>query len=94
MEIQEIHETAKKKGITTTGKTKESLIREIQRSEGNFDCFGTAADYCDQKECCFRWICLNDARNIMQRQLYAPPAKSAPRFYNTKYLLAQMRFYK
>lgn len=30
------------------------LIMEIQRMEGNFPCFGTAVDYCDQWKCCFR----------------------------------------
>jgi hypothetical protein len=34
------------------------LIRRIQRAEGNFDCFGTAIDYCDQSQCCFREDCL------------------------------------
>jgi hypothetical protein len=48
---------AKQYGIKISGKTKSDLIREIQRNEGNFDCFGTAANSCDQMECCFRSIC-------------------------------------
>jgi hypothetical protein len=34
------------------------LIRQIQRAEGNFDCFGAAKDYCNQFQCCFREDCL------------------------------------
>ena len=29
------------------------LIKAIQSTEGNFDCFGTATDYCDQMNCPF-----------------------------------------
>jgi hypothetical protein len=49
---------AKKMGINSFGKTKTDLIREIQRSEGHFDCYGTAWDQCDQLECAFRASCL------------------------------------
>lgn len=38
------------------------LIRKIQRKEGNFGCFGTALNYCDQSQCCFREDCLNPLR--------------------------------
>jgi hypothetical protein len=59
MKMQEIRKMAKAHGIKCFGKTKADLIREIQRAEGNFDCFGTAQDYCDQWECCFRSLCVN-----------------------------------
>ncbi len=59
MKMQEIRKKAKALGINSFGKTKVQLIKEIQRAEGNFDCFGTAKDYCDQVECCFRELCLN-----------------------------------
>jgi len=60
MKINEVRKMANKHGIKSFGKTKTSLIREIQLEEGNFDCFGTAIDYCDQVTCCFRSICLSN----------------------------------
>jgi len=58
MKMQEIRLMAKKLGVNSFGKTKTELIREIQRKEGYFGCFGTAEDYCDQLECLFRSPCL------------------------------------
>ncbi len=58
MKMQEIRVKAKALGINSFGKKKAELIREIQRAEGNFDCFGTARGYCDQMDCCFRDLCL------------------------------------
>ncbi len=58
MKMQEIRALSKKYGINSFGKTKVELIREIQRAEGNFDCIGTAVDYCDQSSCSFRSLCL------------------------------------
>jgi len=34
------------------------LIRSIQRSEGNPDCFGKAENYCDRLDCAWRSYCL------------------------------------
>jgi hypothetical protein len=59
MKMKEIQTMGKKYGINSFGKTKVNLIREIQIAEGNFDCFGKAAGYCDQLTCCFRMICLD-----------------------------------
>jgi hypothetical protein len=59
MKIQEIRGKAKALALKNTfGLSKAELIRRIQKGEGNFDCFGTAKDYCDQFECCFREDCL------------------------------------
>jgi hypothetical protein len=59
MKMQEIRAKAKALGIKNTfGLKKEELIRRIQKAEGYFDCFGTAKDYCDQVQCCFRDDCL------------------------------------
>ncbi len=59
MKIQEIRAKAKALRLNNTfGLSKRELIRRIQRTEGNFDCFGTAKTYCDQFECCFREDCL------------------------------------
>jgi len=60
MKMNEIRTLAKSLGINSFGKSKVELIREIQRKQGNFDCFGTAMDYCDQLECIFRTSCLSD----------------------------------
>jgi hypothetical protein len=58
MKMQEIRLMAKRLGVNSFGKTKTELIREIQRKEGYFDCFGRAVDDCDQVECLFRSPCL------------------------------------
>ncbi len=58
MKMNEIRSLAKSLGIKSFGKSKIELIKEIQSKQGNFDCFGTATDYCDQLECLFREACL------------------------------------
>lgn len=60
MKMQEVRVIAKSLGINSFGKTKADLIREIQRAEGNFDCYGSAHGYCDQLECIFRSSCLEE----------------------------------
>lgn len=61
MKMQEVRVMAKRLGINSFGKRKADLIREIQRAEGNFDCFGSAQDHCDQTDCSFRPLCLEDS---------------------------------
>jgi hypothetical protein len=34
------------------------IIHKKQLREGNFDCFGKAADYCDQSQCKYKHWCL------------------------------------
>lgn len=58
MTVKELQKMAKRFGIKTAGLRKGELIRSIQSAEGNFDCFGTAIDYCDQVNCIFRGDCL------------------------------------
>lgn len=58
MNTKQIQEMASDRGIKIGRKKKVDLIREIQRAEGNFECFGTAGDYCDQFTCLFRDMCL------------------------------------
>ena len=70
--IQGMHAKPKQKSessVTTRNKgTKKQfidmtlLIRSIQRSEGNPDCFGRAEDYCDQLDCSWRPYCLGGAQ--------------------------------
>jgi hypothetical protein len=62
MNMNEIRVKAESLGLKTVGIKKPELIKSIQRAEGNFDCFGTAVDYCDQWECCFRSLCLNQGK--------------------------------
>ena len=58
MHMQEIREIAKVHGIKTAKLSKESVIKQIQRKEGNFDCFATAVDrQCDQTGCLWREDC-------------------------------------
>lgn len=59
--MQQVRLKARRLGINSFGKKKADLIREIQLAEGNFDCFGSARDHCDQKGCCFRTLCLGQA---------------------------------
>ena len=59
MRLTEIEKKARAAGIKDTWKySKKDLIKNIQRKEGNFDCFGTATTYCDQWICCWRQDCL------------------------------------
>jgi hypothetical protein len=59
MKMSEVRAKAKGLGLKTSRKSKANLIREIQRAEGNFDCFETADDFCDQLECSWRDGCLS-----------------------------------
>ena len=61
IKMQELRAMAKKHGINSFGKTKAALIREIQAAEGNFDCFGSAVEYCDQWGCRYRPLCFDEA---------------------------------
>jgi len=59
MKLAEIEKKARVVGIKDTWKySKKDLIKTIQRKEGNFDCFGTATNYCDQSACYWRGDCL------------------------------------
>jgi hypothetical protein len=59
MTIKTVRDIAKTKGIKTGNMKKENIIRAIQRSEGNFDCFGTASQgVCNQANCLWREDCL------------------------------------
>lgn len=59
MRMSDIEKKARNLGIKDSWKySKKELIKAIQKAEGNFDCFGTAAAYCDQWVCCWRSDCL------------------------------------
>jgi hypothetical protein len=59
MTVKELQKMAKELGIKATGLRKAEMIKAIQSAEGNFDCFGTATNYCDQLNCLFREDCLS-----------------------------------
>lgn len=58
MTVKELQKMAKVLGVKTVGLRKGELIKQIQKAEGNFDCFGSATAYCDQMNCLFREDCL------------------------------------
>lgn len=65
MLMQEVREVAKQHGIKTARISKQNLIKAIQRSEGNFDCFASAeAGECDQLGCSWREDCLTMAKKL------------------------------
>jgi hypothetical protein len=79
VKMQEIRILAKNLGVNSFGKTKAALIREIQRAEGNFDCFGSAENHCDQVDCCFRALCfssLPDGPEGLKGKKKGPPTKT------------------
>ncbi|MFH1691799.1 MAG: SAP domain-containing protein [Candidatus Omnitrophota bacterium] len=59
MDLKELKEKVKKWGIKSNRKMNEiDLVRLIQAAEGNFPCFGTAKEFCDQASCSWRGDCL------------------------------------
>jgi len=59
MRLSEIEKKAKSMGIKDTWQySKRDLIKVIQRSEGNFDCFGSSRGSCGQMSCLWRGDCL------------------------------------
>jgi len=58
MKIQEIRVLAKALGINSLRKSKESLIRDIQKAEGNRECFNRGeSQTCGQLACAWRTDC-------------------------------------
>ena len=56
--MKEIRDIARQLGIRSPRMEKAEFIRAIQRAEGNFDCFGTAAgEECSQEGCLWREEC-------------------------------------
>jgi len=59
MTLKQVKDMAKTKGIKTGNMKKANIIRTIQKTEGNFDCFGAAINgACDQSDCLWRNDCL------------------------------------
>ena len=66
MNVQEIRELARTRGLRPRNLNKRELIRSIQREEGNFDCFATAFDgNCDQEDCLWRKDCFSASKKLV-----------------------------
>lgn len=59
MRLRDIEKKALKLGLKLKKASKKDLIVAIQKYEGNFPCFGTAKNNCDQFQCLWREDCLN-----------------------------------
>lgn len=58
MKMTEIRVKAKTLGVNVMRKSKEAVIREIQRTEGNRDCFNRGqSQTCGQARCAWRDEC-------------------------------------
>jgi len=58
VKMNDVQNRAKAVGVKSVGKSKEALIREIQRAEGNRDCFGRGESRtCGQAACAWRDDC-------------------------------------
>ena len=58
MDMTIIRKKAKKLGVKTSKTKKDDVIKAIQKAEGNFDCFGSAEEHCDQESCTWRKGCM------------------------------------
>ncbi len=59
MRLSEIEKKAKNLGIKDTWRlSKKDLVKTIQRTEGNFDCFASGRNSCDQLSCSWRSDCI------------------------------------
>jgi hypothetical protein len=59
MTLKQVKDIARQKNVKIGNMKKETIIRAIQKAEGNFPCFGTAtAGICDQLNCLWRDDCL------------------------------------
>ncbi len=62
---KELSKLAKKFHVATSGLSKTEVIRKLQLSEGNFDCYARAAGgVCDQAECLWREDCLHEPAEV------------------------------
>jgi hypothetical protein len=59
MTLKEVKAIAKQRDLKVTNMKKAEIIRTIQKSEGNTDCFATGiAHECGQLDCLWRQDCL------------------------------------
>jgi len=66
MQMQDIRQIAKQRGLKTSRRSKVELVRQIQSAEGNFNCFATAVNgICDQRSCLWREDCFAAAKKCL-----------------------------
>ncbi len=66
MKTKKIRQKAAELGLEAGDMKQVDLIRNIQIKEGNFPCFGTGRESCDQINCCWRGDCLStEQRNAL-----------------------------
>ena len=58
MNMVQLRKMGRSMGIKAYGRKKADIIHDIQKKEGNFPCYGTAGNYCDQLSCLWRSDCL------------------------------------
>ena len=88
MNIQAVREKARMLDLNPGKMKKADLIHAIQSKEGNFPCFGTAKDFCDQTECCWRSDCLPEKSageiETSERGVYLTKIKTQLEEFNEK----------
>lgn len=62
MDMAQLKEKAQQLGIRVGKMKKGDVVRAIQSREGNFPCFETAKDYCNQLACAWRKGCLPSSK--------------------------------
>jgi len=60
MDMKAVRQIAKVHGVKSAKMNQGDLIRAIQKAQGNYDCFGSAGDSCDQLDCLWREDCVPD----------------------------------
>lgn len=64
MKINDVRKMAKGMHINTYGMKKEDIIRAVQLSENNVECFATErVGYCNEDKCSWRGDCLSINNN-------------------------------
>ena len=65
MNVQAVRKKAKEMGIKANKMNKTELIRAIQRSEDNIECYGTdRVEHCNESECMWRADCAQRNRKL------------------------------
>lgn len=69
MNMKTIRQLARTLKVDTSELSKTELIRKIQFTEGNFDCYASASTgECDQLACAWRDDCLSDSVSASAQQ--------------------------
>lgn len=69
MKLSEIKAIAESNGIKPGRAAKSELIRAIQKSEGNFECFASwSSAECGQDSCLWRTDCLDADKQINHKE--------------------------